>query len=77
MVEDYIILLIWSFSFKLTFGKQVFLLSGWNGSVEIHQKLTKEYIINEIESNRGRQFDPAIADVMLKLLRSPDNLLDF
>ena len=48
-----------------------------NSNRVYRKKLTKEYIINEIESNKGRQFDPAIADVMLKLLRSPDNLLDF
>jgi len=32
-------------------------------------KLTTEHIMNEIEANKGRQFDPAIADVMLRLLR--------
>ena len=41
------------------------------------KKLTRESILNEIETNKGRQFDPAIADVMLKLLRDPDNPLDF
>ncbi len=33
------------------------------------KKLPVEQIINEIEKNKGRQFDPAIADIMLKLLR--------
>ena len=33
-------------------------------------KLSKEHIISEIETNKGRQFDPEIADVMLTLLRS-------
>ena len=33
-------------------------------------KRTKEHILEEIESNRGRQFDPQIADVMLGLIRS-------
>ena len=33
------------------------------------KKLTPDYIIHEIESNKGRQFDPHIADVMLRLLR--------
>ena len=28
-----------------------------------------EKIISEIESNKGRQFDPKVADVMLGLLR--------
>ena len=32
-------------------------------------RLTKEQIIGEIESNKGKQFDPKIADIMLKLLR--------
>ena len=32
-------------------------------------KLSKDEIIKEIEVNKGRQFDPAIADIMLKLLR--------
>lgn len=48
-----------------------------NSNRVYRNKLTKEYILNEIESNKGRQFDPAVADVMLKLLRNPDNLLDF
>ncbi len=34
------------------------------------KKLTKEDIINEIEVNKGRQFDPVIADIMLDLLRN-------
>ena len=33
------------------------------------KKLTRETIINEIESNKGRQFDPQVADVMLRFLR--------
>ena len=33
-------------------------------------KLTKEDIVNEIEKNKGTQFDSAIADVFLKLLKS-------
>lgn len=32
-------------------------------------KLTKEHIIEELESNKGRQFDPRIADIMLKLIK--------
>ena len=32
-------------------------------------KLTKERIIEEIETNKGRQFDPEIADIMLNLIR--------
>lgn len=37
-------------------------------------KLTKESIMNEIEKNKGQQFDPEIADVMLRLLR--ENKID-
>ncbi len=33
-------------------------------------KLTKDHIINEIETNKGSQFDPEIADIMLNLIRS-------
>ena len=33
-------------------------------------KLSKEKIIDEIETNKGRQFDPEIADIMLSLIRS-------
>ena len=33
------------------------------------KKLSMEKIISEIESNKGRQFDPKVADVMLGLLR--------
>ena len=33
------------------------------------KKLTMDDIIAEIENNKGKQFDPAIADVMLRLLR--------
>ena len=33
-------------------------------------RLTKERIIDEIESNKGRQFDPKIADIMLDLIRN-------
>ncbi len=32
------------------------------------KKLSKESIIREIESNKGRQFDPVFADVMLRLI---------
>ena len=31
--------------------------------------LSKEKIISEIETNKGKQFDPVIADVMLRLIR--------
>ena len=33
-------------------------------------KLSKEKVIQEIETNKGKQFDPQVADVMLKLIRT-------
>ena len=33
------------------------------------KKLTKEYILNELEKNKGKQFDPGIADIMLRLIK--------
>ncbi len=40
-----------------------------NSNRVYRHKLTAENIIDEIESNKGKQFDPEIADIMLKLLR--------
>ena len=34
------------------------------------KRLSKERIIAELEENKGRQFDPAIADIMLGFVRS-------
>lgn len=40
-------------------------------SNRVYRKLlTKERIISEIETNKGLQFDPKVADVMLRLLRN-------
>ena len=36
------------------------------------KKLTKEQIISEIEKNKGKQFDPVVAEVMLTLLHNDD-----
>ena len=33
------------------------------------KKLSKEQVISELEKNRGLQFDPKIADIMLGLIR--------
>ena len=33
------------------------------------KKLSKEGILEEIERNKGRQFDPEIADIMIRLIR--------
>ena len=41
-----------------------------NSNRVYRNKLTKEKIIEEIEKNKGKQFDPEIADVMLKLIRT-------
>ena len=34
------------------------------------KKLTKEAILKEIETHKGTQFDPEIADILLKLIKS-------
>lgn len=34
------------------------------------KKLTKEEIIGELEKNKGTQFDPEIADIFLKIIKS-------
>ena len=39
-------------------------------------RLTKERILEEIETNKGKQFDPKIADIMLKLLREGKITMD-
>ena len=33
------------------------------------KKLTREKIISEIENNKGKQFDPQIANIMLRLIK--------
>ena len=40
-----------------------------NSNRVYRKSLSKERIISEIETNKGRQFDPEVADVMLRLLR--------
>lgn len=40
------------FSFKLVFGTRVFLSSGWNGSVEVHQKVKGGEMVAEIPDLR-------------------------
>lgn len=40
-----------------------------NSNRVYRNKLTKEAIISEIEKNKGKQFDPQVADVFLRLLR--------
>ena len=40
------------------------------------KKLTRERILSELESNKGRQFDPRFADVMLRLLREGRIVMD-
>ena len=41
-----------------------------NSNRVYRNKLTREKIISEIETNRGLQFDPDIADIMLRLIRA-------
>ena len=40
------------------------------------KRLTRDRIISELETNKGRQFDPKVADVMLGLLREEKITLD-
>ena len=40
-----------------------------NSSRVYRKKLTGDRIVSEIENNKGKQFDPQIADVMLRLIR--------
>lgn len=40
-----------------------------NSNRVYRNKLTKEDIFREIETNKGKQFDPQIADVLLRLIR--------
>ena len=35
-------------------------------------RLSKDVIIRELEENKGRQFDPKIADIVLKFVRNGD-----
>ena len=41
-----------------------------NSNRVYRRKLTKDDIIDEIENNKGTQFDPKIADIFLKLIKS-------
>ena len=41
-----------------------------NSNRVYRKKLTRDDIVNEIEKNRGTQFDPKIADVFLKIIKS-------
>ena len=40
-----------------------------NSNRVYRKKLTTEMIIEEIEKNKGKQFDPKIADIFLRLLK--------
>ena len=39
-----------------------------NSNRVYREKLSKDYIIDELKKNKGTQFDPEIADIMLKLI---------
>lgn len=41
-----------------------------NSSRVYRKRLSKDYIISELENNKGTQFDPKIADIMLELIRT-------
>ena len=40
------------------------------------QRLSKEKIISEIRDNKGKQFDPQIADIMLRLIKERKIIID-
>lgn len=40
-----------------------------NSSRVYRERLSGEYIINELKNNKGTQFDPKIAVIMLKLIK--------
>lgn len=40
-----------------------------NTSRVYREKLPMDYIIKEIENNKGKQFDPKIADIFLELIK--------
>ncbi len=44
-------------------------IDAMNSNRVYRKKLTKEDILEEIEKNKGKQFDPKIADVVLDLIR--------
>ena len=41
-----------------------------NSNRVYRKKLTTDDIIKEIEKNKGTQFDPKIADIFLKIIKS-------
>ena len=45
-------------------------LDAMNSNRCYRQRLSKEIIINELEKNKGRQFDPDIAERTLKLIKN-------
>ena len=40
-----------------------------NSNRVYRERLSKEYIVGELEKNKGKQFDPQIADIMLRIIR--------
>ena len=40
-----------------------------NSSRVYRERLSKDYIVSELENNKGTQFDPKIADIMLNLIK--------
>lgn len=54
------------FNFKCVSTKIHF--DAMNSSRVYRKNLSSEYIINELKNNKRTQFDPKIAEVMLKLI---------
>ena len=47
-----------------------------NSNRVYRNRLTKETIVSELEKNKGLQFDPVIAEIMLRLLKEDESLFD-
>ena len=47
-----------------------------NSNRVYRKKLSYDYIVSELENNKGKQFDPEIADIMLKLIKEGKILIE-
>ena len=56
------------FKIKMTFNNEAYIASAWNGALVIHQNVAGNKIISKLEKNKGTQFAPEIADIMLRLI---------
>ncbi|MBQ6095352.1 MAG: hypothetical protein IJL09_08100 [Lachnospiraceae bacterium] len=52
---------------KSQYSNQEYYKSGCTRNTR--NRRTKEFILQEIETNKGKQFDPKIADVAMRLIK--------